>query len=288
MGIGSCLRGREGERSHSAASWLISAAASANSSMNSRTTARDVFTWSSSADALADVVRHEIFRLPIAAAGLVFRTPQRRLAQKQLQRHRQRARAVRAAPRVSPRRAQLTCVLAGAALGTHGVARGCGCELLLDERRCFRFARHQPHRAGPRAGRAECHHRGHLTTRDDAARREHGHRADRLDGADHFRHQHQRRDFAAVAAGFRAFGNDDVDARLHLPDCMLFRADQRRDGDTLCAPRSIIDCGGTPSALAMSLIGCENATSISREDTAGSRLSSRFATIGSSRSSVTP
>ena len=118
------------------------------------------------------------------------------------------------------------------------------------------LARHQPHRAGPRARGAERHHRGHLPAGDDAARGEHGYRTNRSACADHFRHEYQRRDFAAVTAGFGAFGDDDVDAGLHLADRVLLRADERSDRDSLrVAPRSIIVCGGKPSALAISLIG---------------------------------
>ena len=64
--------------------------------------------------------------------------------------------------------------------------------------------------------------------------------------------------------------DQDVDAGADLADGVLLGADQRGDRHAVRLPISIISGGGTPSALAISLIGCSKAASSVRSAVSGS------------------
>jgi len=58
-----------------------------------------------------------------------------------------------------------------------------------------------------------------------------------------------------MPARFAAGHDENIHARLHLRDRVLLGAHQRRDRHAVLLAFSNITFGGTPSALAISLIG---------------------------------
>ena len=153
-----------------------------------------------------------------------------RLAQHRLQRKRKRLVSARMRqPRIRPLGDQLTRRLAGASGRAHGVPRRRGQHLGHRVRRGLGFLGGQPHRPGPRAGRTDSHHPGHLPTGDDAAGGQHRHRT--VDGLENLRDDDERADLAAVPTGLGALRDDQVNARGDLLDGVLLGSDQRRDGD---------------------------------------------------------
>ena len=182
------------------------------------------------ADALADEIADEVARPGVAGGGGAIDRIERVAADDALQRHRQRAGAVRPTiPGVGPDRAQLPRRLAGAAFGTDGVARGGRDHLFAEDFGGLGFDGGEPHRTGPDAGRAHRHAGRHLPPGHDTAGGQHRHVADRLDRLDHFRHQHHGRDLAAMAAGLGALYHEDIDAGRDLAQRVLLGADQGRN-----------------------------------------------------------
>ena len=131
-------------------------------------------------------------------------------------------------------------------------------ELLLHHRVGLGLLGGEPHRSAPHALRAERHGRRHLAAAADAAGAEHRDGGDRVDDLGD---EHHRADLAGVAAGLGALGDDEVDPGLHVALGVHRLAGQGADQAPSSFTRSIMNCGGGPSALATNAVRWASAMS---------------------------
>ena len=174
-------------------------------------------------DDLADRIGEEVLRPHALDARPALPPPEQRL-----QGRGQGRRRAGPVPRVGEAAAQRAAGLAGDAAREDRVVRAGFEHLLLDLGSDFALDRLQPDRAAPDALAAEREGRGHLAAPADSAGAEHRQRRDRVDDA---RPEHHRGRAAGVAARLGADCDDEVAARVLVPQRVLFRTGHRRDLD---------------------------------------------------------